>query len=91
MRFHISEIFWETISLLASGEHHGVRYSFGNRRNVIAAHKEILAACRKRDASVAALAMAQHVGQLEHLVRDRYQHLLEKPTRVRSTLGERLT
>jgi GntR family transcriptional repressor for pyruvate dehydrogenase complex len=87
----VLEIFWETISLLASGEHHGVRYSFGNRRNVVAAHKQILSACKKRDAGAAALAMAQHVGELEHLVRDRYQHLLEKPTRVRSALGERLT
>ncbi len=87
----VLEIFWETISLLASGEHHGVRYSFGNRRHVITAHKKILAACKKRDATAAALAMAQHVDELEHLVRDRYQHLLGKPTRVRSALGERLT
>ena len=87
----VLEIFWETISLLASGEHHGVRYSFGNRRHVITAHREILAACQRRDSRAAALAMAQHVGELEHLVRDRYQHLLGKPTRVRSTLGERLT
>jgi GntR family transcriptional regulator, transcriptional repressor for pyruvate dehydrogenase complex len=80
----VLETFWGTISLLASGEHHGVRYSFGNRQHVIAAHSEILAACRKREPAAAAIAMARHVGELEHLVRDRYQHLLGKPTRVRA-------
>jgi GntR family transcriptional repressor for pyruvate dehydrogenase complex len=80
----VLETFWGTISLLASGEHHGVRYTFGNRQHVISAHGEILAACRKRDPGAAAVAMARHVGELEHLVRDRYQHLLGKPTRVRA-------
>jgi len=79
----VLETFWATISLLATGEHHGIRYTFGNRQHVIAAHKEILAACRARDPRAAAVAMARHVGELEHLVRDRYQHLLGKPTRVR--------
>ncbi len=80
----VLEIFWGTISLLASGEHHGVRYSFGNRQHVVSAHRAILAACRARDPAAAAAAMAQHVGELEHLVRDRYQHLLVEPTRVRA-------
>jgi len=79
----VLEIFWGTIALLAHGEHHGVRYTFGNRRHVIAAHQQILDACRGRDSRAASLAMAEHVGELEHLVRDRYQHLLGQPTRVR--------
>ena len=83
----VLEAFWGAISLLASGEHHGVRYTFGNRQHVITAHSEILAACRKRDPGAAAFAMASHVGELEHLVRDRYQHLLGKPTRVRANPG----
>jgi hypothetical protein len=33
--------------------------------------------------------MAEHVGELEDLVRDRYQHLLGKPTRVRHHRGAR--
>jgi GntR family transcriptional repressor for pyruvate dehydrogenase complex len=78
----VLETFWGTISLLAHGENHGVRYTFGNRRHVIAAHRQILDACRRRDAQAAAAAMAEHVGELEHLVRDRYQHLLGQPTRV---------
>jgi DNA-binding FadR family transcriptional regulator len=79
----VLEIFWDAISLLAHGEHHGVRYTFGNRQHVIAAHQQILDACRRRDPPAAALAMAEHVGELEDLVRDRYQHLLGQPTRVR--------
>lgn len=83
------ETFWGTMSLLAHGEHHGVRFTFGNRQHVIVAHEQILAACRRRDAHAAAVAMSEHVGDLEHLVRDRYQHLLGQPTRVRHPLGGR--
>jgi GntR family transcriptional regulator, transcriptional repressor for pyruvate dehydrogenase complex len=68
----VLETFWGTISLLAHGEHHGVRYTPGNRQHVIAAHEQILAACRSRDPAAAAAAMADHVGELEHLVRDHY-------------------
>lgn len=85
----VLETFWGMISLLAHGEHHGVRYTFGNRQHVIAAHQRILDACRQRDARAAAAAMAEHVGELEHLVRDHYQHLLGQPTRVRSQHGAR--
>lgn len=83
----VLETFWGAISLLAQGEHHGIRYSFGNRQHVLAAHQQILEACRRRDAAAAADAMARHVGELEHLVRDRYQHLLGQPTQVRSPKG----
>jgi GntR family transcriptional regulator, transcriptional repressor for pyruvate dehydrogenase complex len=79
----VLETFWGTISLLAHGEHHGIHYTFGNRRHVIAAHERILEACRNRDSAAAALAMAEHVGALEHLVRDHYKSALGKPTRVR--------
>jgi hypothetical protein len=33
--------------------------------------------------------MAEHVGELEHLVRDRYQHLLRQPMSVRDHRGVR--
>ena len=85
----VLETFWGTISLLAHGEHHGVRYTFGNRQHVIAAHQRILDACRGRDPRAAATAMADHVGELEHLVRDRYQHLLGQPMSVRDRRGVR--
>lgn len=85
----VLETFWGAISLLAHGEHHGIRYGFGNRRHVIAAHEHIVDACRRRDPRAAAIAMSDHVGELEHLVRDRYRHLLLEPTRVRAQRGAR--
>ena len=78
----VLEIFWETISILAHGEHHGIRYSVGNQAHVIRAHQRILDACRQRDGDAASAAMETHVRGLEHLVRARYQHLLKQPTSV---------
>jgi GntR family transcriptional repressor for pyruvate dehydrogenase complex len=45
----VLESFWSAISLLASGEQHGITYSFGNRMHVVEAHEEILRACRARE------------------------------------------
>jgi len=78
----VLEVFWETISILAHGEHHGIRYSVGNQAHVIKAHQRILDACRQRDGVAAAAAMEKHVSGLENLVRERYQHLLKHPTSV---------
>jgi len=78
----VLEVFWDTISILAHGEHHGIRYSVGNQAHVVKAHQRILDACRKRDGDAAAAAMESHVSSLENLVRDRYQHLLKHPTSV---------
>lgn len=86
----VLEVFWSTISVLASGEHHGVRYSIGNRANVVEAHERILAACRERDPVAAADAMQTHVSALENLVRTRYQHLLAHPTSVVARPGRSL-
>ena len=78
----VLEAFWLTISILAHGEHHGIRYSVGNQLHVIKAHQRILDACRRRDGNAAAAAMETHVSGLENLVRERYQHLLKHPTSV---------
>lgn len=78
----VLEVFWHTISILAHGEHHGIRYSVGNQKHVVKAHQRILEACRSRDGNAAAAAMEDHVTELEHLVRARYQHLLKHPTSV---------
>lgn len=78
----VLEVFWRTISILATGEHHGIHYSVGNQAHVIKAHQRILDACRKRDGNAASAAMESHVTDLENLVRDRYQHLLKHPTSV---------
>jgi DNA-binding FadR family transcriptional regulator len=78
----VLEVFWNTISILAAGEHHGIRYSMGNQTHVVKAHQRILEACRRRDGAAAAAEMERHVGALENLVRSRYQHLLKYPTSV---------
>ena len=78
----VLEGFWAAISLLASGEGHGISYSFGNRQHVVQAHEDILRACRVGDASVSAARMAAHVAELEHLVRRKYRSLLDEPTRM---------
>ena len=78
----VLETFWATISVLADGRQHGVHFSFGNRRHVLEAHQAILEACRARDPETAAARMRSHVGELEHLVRERYRHLMQEPTSV---------
>ena len=78
----VLESFWSAISLLASGEQHGISYSFGNRVHVVEAHEGILSACRQHDATTAAARMSAHVGELEHLVRRRYKSALGEPTRM---------
>jgi len=83
----VLEVFWDTISILAHGEHHGIRYSVGNQAHVVKAHQRILAACRKRDGDAAAAAMESHVSSLENLVRERYQHLLKHLTTVTERPG----
>ena len=85
----VMEAFWSTISILAHGEHHGVRYSSGNQQHVIEAHKAILKAFRKRDSKAAAATMEAHVTELEHLVRKRYQNLLTQPTSIVARAGRR--
>ena len=83
----VLESFWAAISLLASGEHHGISYSFGNRMHVVRAHEDILRACRAREPGVAASRMADHVGELEHLVRSRFRAMLDEPTRMMTKAG----
>ena len=85
----VLETFWGAISLLAHGELHGMRYTSGNRMHVARAHQQILDACRKRDPAAAAKAMSSHVGELEHLLRDRYKHLMKQPMGVHDQRGAR--
>ena len=85
----VLETFWGAISLLAHGELHGMRYTTGNRQHVTAAHQQILDACRKRDRAAAAAAMSSHVGELEHLLRGRFKHLLRQPMNVHDQRGTR--
>ncbi len=69
----VMEIFWQTISALAAGDHAGLKFSQGNMQHIVAAHQAVLDACRARDAVAAAERMREHVTELEHLLRRRSQ------------------
>ncbi|MDN5842372.1 MAG: FadR family transcriptional regulator [Alcaligenaceae bacterium] len=78
----VLEIFWDAISIMASGEAADIRYSARNRSYIISAHRRILQACRRRDPDAAADAMRDHLGELDDLLRKRYTGRLTKPTRI---------
>lgn len=89
-RNQVMEIFWATISILASGGHHGVSFTPSNQQHVIDAHQAIVDALRARDGQAAGALMDQHVRELEMLVRKRYQHLLTQATSIVARQGRRL-
>lgn len=87
----VLEMFWATIRILASGEGAGLRYSRKNREHIIASHKLIVAALRARDPDAAQAHIAEHLGELEHLLRARHKDELSRPApitfRLRSVFG----
>lgn len=89
-RNEVMKIFWTTISILASGEQHGVKYTLANQRHVADAHQAIVDAIRDQDPRLAAERMGAHVQELEQLVRKRYQYLLTQATNVVARQGRRL-
>lgn len=78
----VLDVFWATISILASGEAEQIKYSKKNRAHIIGAHRRILEACRKRDADAAQSAMSDHLGELDDLLRSRYGERLTQPARI---------
>lgn len=62
----VLEVFWTTISMLSTGEAQGIRYPEYTQDHVIAAHQNILDACRSRDASKVAAHMRAHIEEMEH-------------------------
>lgn len=75
----VLEVFWMTISILASGEAENIKYSKKNRSYIIDAHRRILDACRQRDPDAAQRAMTEHLGELDELLRSRYG---DRPMRI---------
>jgi len=67
----VLEVFWQTICSLASGEGEGIKFTERNRLAVVAAHRELTAACRRRDPDLAQNLMMQHLGELEVLLNKR--------------------
>lgn len=78
----VLEVFWSSIRILASGEGSGLRYSDRNRRHIIAAHKQIVAALRDRDADRSHSLTLDHLGELESLLRRRHLAELDQPTQI---------
>ncbi|WP_417209724.1 FadR/GntR family transcriptional regulator [Antarctobacter sp.] len=87
----VMEIFWATISIVAVGEEHGVRYTPRSQKHVIEAHRQILEALRARDSDQAAERMREHVGELEMFVKKNYQHLLDQATSIVARQGRRVS
>ncbi|WP_417722646.1 FadR/GntR family transcriptional regulator [Salipiger sp.] len=87
---HVMEIFWSTISIVASGEEQGIQYTAANQKHVIEAHQQILDALRARDSQTASQRMDAHVRDLEQLVRKSYKYLLNQATSIVSRQGRQV-
>lgn len=86
----VMQLFWQTISMMATGEQHGINYTPANRRHVVAAHQSIVDAIREGDARLAEHRMRAHIEELEQLIRKRYQNLLTQATEIVTRKGRRL-
>jgi len=87
---NVMEIFWATISIVAVGEEHGVRYTPRSQKHVIEAHRQILEALKSRDGEEAAARMKEHVRELEMFVKKNYRHLLDQATSIVARQGRRV-
>lgn len=87
---NVMEIFWATISIVAVGEEHGVKYTPRSQKHVIEAHRQILEAIKERDGEEAALRMKEHVTELEMFVKKNYKHLLDQTTSIVAKQGRRV-
>jgi GntR family transcriptional regulator, transcriptional repressor for pyruvate dehydrogenase complex len=83
----VLEVFWLTVCSLASGEGENITFSERNRRAIAHAHREILDACRSRDADAAQAHMAEHLGELDVLLRKLYKDELKGPMRITANPG----
>jgi GntR family transcriptional regulator, transcriptional repressor for pyruvate dehydrogenase complex len=86
----VMEMFWQTIRILVSGEGAGIKYTARNREHIVSSHKRILEACRKRDPDAAQRLMADHLGELDVLLRTRYKDQLEQPSRIAFKSGRKV-
>lgn len=89
-RNQVMTIFWSTISMVASGEVHGIQYTTANQKRVVEAHQRILEACRNRDSAAAASCMREHVLDLEQLVKKSYKYLWNQATTIIARDGRRV-
>lgn len=69
----VLEVFWLTISALASGEGDKLKFTQTNRDHIVKAHADILQACRNRDDEAARRHTVDHLQELDTLLRKRSQ------------------
>lgn len=86
-RNRVMEIFWATISIVANAEEQGIEYTSSNQKQVIAAHQDIVDACRARDGVRASEVMERHVLDLEQMVRKSNKYLLNQATSIVARQG----
>ena len=86
----VMDMFWQTIRILASGEGAGIKYTARNREHIVSSHKRILDACRKRDPDAAQRLMADHLGELDVLLKTRFKDQLEQPMRITFKAGRKV-
>ena len=82
-------VFWETICSMASGEgERNITFSERNRRAIAKAHREILDACKSRDPDAAQVQMAEHLGELDVLLRHKYKDELKGQMQIKANPGQ---
>lgn len=86
----VLEAFWETISILASGEGAGIKYTKRNVEHVVKSHRAILDACRQRDPALAFQLTVDHLGELDDLLKKRFKGRLDEPTQITHKNGRRI-
>src|SRR3546814_2379016 len=75
---------------LFRSEHHGLSYTANNRAHIVKAHRRILDACRRRQPDEAVREMTEHLGELDHLIKTRYQHMVGEPMKIAFRPGRRI-
>ncbi len=89
-RNEVMSIFWSTISILAAGEMHGVKYSSGNQKHVVNAHQAIVDAIASRQPRLAADLMQEHLLELEKLLGKHYKSIVERATDIVDRRGRQI-
>lgn len=86
----VLEAYWETISILASGEGAGIKYTKKNVEHVVKSHRAILSVCRQRNPDLAYELTVDHLGELDDLLKKRFKGRLKEPTQITHKNGRRV-
>lgn len=86
----VLEVYWETISVLATGEGAGFKYTKRNVIHIVKSHRAILNACRERNPTLAYDLTVDHLGELDDLLKRRFKGRLGEPTEIMLKNGRRI-